>query len=79
MYLLFLIALRVQEVGKPKEGDTVLVSGAAGPLPTVFVHFYHLCCCSGATGSIVGQIAKIKGCRVGAVCCVMCCLVCCVC
>ena len=34
------------EVGKPKEGDTVLVSGAAG-----------------AVGSIVGQIAKIKGCR----------------
>ncbi len=35
------------EVGKPKAGDTVLVSGAAG-----------------ATGSIVGQIAKLKGCRV---------------
>jgi NADPH-dependent curcumin reductase CurA len=35
------------DVGKPKEGDTVLVSGAAG-----------------ATGSVVGQIAKIKGCRV---------------
>lgn len=35
------------EVGKPKEGDTVLVSGAAG-----------------AVGSVVGQIAKIKGCRV---------------
>ena len=34
-------------VGEPKEGDTVLVSGAAG-----------------ATGSIVGQIAKIKGCHV---------------
>ncbi|MBT3479186.1 MAG: NADP-dependent oxidoreductase [Candidatus Marinimicrobia bacterium] len=34
-------------VGEPKEGDTVLVSGAAG-----------------ATGSVVGQIAKIKGCRV---------------
>lgn len=34
------------EVGKPKEGETVLVSGAAG-----------------AVGSIVGQIAKIKGCR----------------
>ena len=34
-------------VGEPKEGDTVLVSGAAG-----------------AVGSIVGQIAKIKGCRV---------------
>jgi len=35
------------EVGQPKEGDTVLVSGAAG-----------------AVGSVVGQIAKIKGCRV---------------
>ncbi len=35
------------DVGKPKAGETVLVSGAAG-----------------AVGSIVGQIAKIKGCRV---------------
>ena len=35
------------EVGKPKKGETVLVSGAAG-----------------AVGSIVGQIAKIKGARV---------------
>ena len=35
------------EIGRPVEGETVLVSGAAG-----------------ATGSIVGQIAKIKGCRV---------------
>eukprot|EP01116_Phalansterium_solitarium_P020956 TRINITY_DN6362_c0_g1_i1.p1 TRINITY_DN6362_c0_g1~~TRINITY_DN6362_c0_g1_i1.p1 ORF type:complete len:341 (+),score=64.48 TRINITY_DN6362_c0_g1_i1:730-1752(+) len=35
------------DVGKPKAGDTVVVSGAAG-----------------ATGSVVGQIAKIKGCRV---------------
>jgi NADPH-dependent curcumin reductase CurA len=34
------------EVGKPKQGETVLVSAA-----------------SGAVGSIVGQIAKIKGCR----------------
>ncbi len=33
-------------VGEPKEGDTVLVSGAAG-----------------AVGSMVGQIAKLKGCR----------------
>ena len=33
------------EVGEPKAGETVLVSGAAG-----------------ATGSIVGQIAKLKGC-----------------
>ncbi len=35
------------EVGQPKAGETVVVSGAAG-----------------ATGSVVGQIAKIKGCRV---------------
>ena len=35
------------EIGKPKPGETVLVSGAAG-----------------ATGSVVGQIAKLKGCRV---------------
>ena len=37
----------ILEVGKIKEGDVVLVSGAAG-----------------AVGSIVGQIAKIKGCQV---------------
>jgi hypothetical protein len=35
------------DVGRPVEGETVVVSGAAG-----------------ATGSVVGQIAKIKGCRV---------------
>ena len=34
------------EVGQPKPGETVLVSGAAG-----------------AVGSVVGQLAKIKGCR----------------
>src|SRR5690349_20689290 len=34
------------DVGKAKEGDTVVVSGAAG-----------------AVGQVVGQIAKIKGCR----------------
>lgn len=37
----------ILEVGKIKEGDRVLVSGAAG-----------------AVGSVVGQIAKIKGCHV---------------
>jgi len=37
----------ITEVGKIKEDDTVLVSGAAG-----------------AVGSIVGQVAKIKGCKV---------------
>ncbi len=35
------------EVGDPKPGDTVVVSGAAG-----------------AVGSVVGQIAKLNGCRV---------------
>ncbi len=35
------------DLGRPKEGETVFVSAAAG-----------------AVGSIVGQIAKIKGCRV---------------
>jgi NADPH-dependent curcumin reductase CurA len=35
------------EVGRPRAGETVVVSGAAG-----------------ATGSVVGQIAKIQGCRV---------------
>ena len=34
------------DIGKPKPGETVVVSGAAG-----------------AVGSVVGQIAKIKGCR----------------
>jgi NADPH-dependent curcumin reductase CurA len=35
------------EVGAPKSGDTVVISGAAG-----------------AVGSVAGQIAKLKGCRV---------------
>ncbi len=35
------------DIGKPQQGETVVVSGAAG-----------------AVGSTVGQIAKIKGCRV---------------
>ncbi|MEM1325617.1 MAG: NADP-dependent oxidoreductase [Bacteroidota bacterium] len=35
------------DIGQPKAGETVLVSGAAG-----------------AVGAVVGQIAKIKGCRV---------------
>jgi NADPH:quinone reductase len=35
------------EIGRPKSGETVFVSGAAG-----------------AVGSLVGQIAKIQGCRV---------------
>jgi NADPH-dependent curcumin reductase CurA len=35
------------DIGRPKEGETVVVSGAAG-----------------AVGGLVGQIAKLKGCRV---------------
>ena len=35
------------EIGRPKEGETVFVSGAAG-----------------AVGSVAGQIARLKGCRV---------------
>jgi NADPH-dependent curcumin reductase CurA len=35
------------EIGQPKAGETVVVSGAAG-----------------AVGSVVGQIARLKGCRV---------------
>ena len=39
--------LGLTEIGKPKSGETVVVSGAAG-----------------AVGSVVGQIAKLLGCRV---------------
>ena len=39
------------EVGQPRAGETVVVTGAAG-----------------AVGSAVGQIAKIKGCRVVGIC-----------
>ncbi|OLO37856.1 NADP-dependent oxidoreductase [Alkalihalophilus pseudofirmus] len=35
------------DIGQPKEGETVVISGAAG-----------------AVGMVVGQIAKLKGCRV---------------
>ena len=37
----------LQDIGKPKPGETVVISGAAG-----------------AVGIVVGQIGKIKGCRV---------------
>lgn len=37
----------LEKIGQPKEGELVVVSGAAG-----------------ATGSIAGQICKLKGCRV---------------
>jgi NADPH-dependent curcumin reductase len=37
----------LSEIGQPKHGETVVVSGA-----------------SGAVGSVAGQIAKLKGCRV---------------
>jgi len=39
--------LGLVNVGKPKPGDTLVISGAAG-----------------ATGSVVGQIGKLSGCRV---------------
>jgi NADPH-dependent curcumin reductase CurA len=39
--------LALLDVGQPKSGDTVVISGAAG-----------------AVGSVAGQIAKLKGCRV---------------
>jgi len=39
--------LGLSEIGKPKKGETIVVSGAAG-----------------AVGNVVGQIAKIKECRV---------------
>lgn len=39
--------LGLMNIGKPRAGDTVVISGAAG-----------------ATGSLVGQIAKLAGCKV---------------
>ncbi|UMB59512.1 NADP-dependent oxidoreductase [Lutibacter sp. A80] len=39
--------LGLTEIGKPKKGETIVISGAAG-----------------AVGSVVGQIAKIFGCKV---------------
>ena len=39
--------MSLMHIGKPKKGETVVVSGAAG-----------------AVGVVVGQIAKIMGCRV---------------
>lgn len=42
----------LMEIGKPKAGETVVVSGAAG-----------------AVGLVVGQIAKINGCRVVGIAC----------
>jgi len=39
--------LGLSEIGKPKKGETIVVSGAAG-----------------AVGSVVGQIAKLFGCKV---------------
>ncbi len=39
--------LGLHEIGAPKEGETLVVSGAAG-----------------AVGSIVGQVGKLRGCRV---------------
>ena len=43
----FTAYIGVTEIGQPKHGETMVVSGA-----------------SGAVGSIAGQIAKLKGCRV---------------
>jgi NADPH-dependent curcumin reductase CurA len=66
-------------VGLPKAGETVLVSGAAGGtchvvscrvvcrvsvVPRIRA-FMTLLGRTTAVGSVVGQIAKIKGCRVG--------------
>ena len=47
------------DVGRIREGDTVVVSGAAGAVASHAAHGT-----GSAVGSVAGQIAKLKGCRV---------------